>query len=51
MLDAIIVGVVVGAAVFFLGWNFRPRRRAGASLPCSSCACSTDPKPVPVKLK
>jgi hypothetical protein len=51
MLDAVVVGIVVAGAVFFLGWNFRPRRRAAASLPCGSCGCSTDPKPAPVKLK
>lgn len=51
MWDAIIVGIVVAGAVFFIGWTFRPRRKAGASLPCGNCGCASDAKPSSVKLK
>ena len=36
VIDSIIVGVVVTAAVAYLLWNFRPRRRR-APAACSAC--------------
>jgi len=36
VIDSIIVGVVVTAAVAYLAWAFLPRRRKAAA-PCGAC--------------
>lgn len=39
MLDAVITGAVVAAAVGFLAWRWLPRRRP-APASCASCAAA-----------
>jgi len=36
VIDSIIVGIAVTAAVAYLAWSFLPRRRK-ASAPCAAC--------------
>jgi len=36
VIDSIVVGIVVTAAVAYLAWNFRPRRRR-APAACGAC--------------
>jgi len=42
VIDSIVVGIVVTAAVAYLAWNFRPRRRRAPA----ACAASRTPSPV-----
>ena len=53
VLDAIIVALVVGGAVAYLAWTFRPRRSKRTAMPaCSGCAQATSPKQaVPVRTR
>lgn len=51
IIDSIIVGVVVAAAVAYLAWNFRPRRRT-ASAPCAACPRTNETRQaVPVRTR
>jgi hypothetical protein len=52
ILDYVIVGVVVAAAVAYLAWTFRPRRARPKMPACSGCAQSEVPKSaVPVRTR
>jgi hypothetical protein len=52
ILDYVIVGVVVAAAVAYLAWSFRPKRSKRALPACSGCAQSAAPKAaVPVRTR
>lgn len=45
ILDSVIVAVVVAAAVAYLAWSLRPRRRRAPA------ACAACPKSAPVRVR